>query len=81
MNPQLNRILVRQAHAIISDLLSKGVNVISDSQHVNPRFCVDEVQIAVRHKVHVETFTVNLPDLTVGASVLSAEMIASGTAT
>ena len=43
MNPQLNRILVRQAHTIISDLLAKGVNVISDSQHVNPRFCVDEV--------------------------------------
>lgn len=61
MNPQLNRILVRQAHAIISDLLSKGVNVISDSQHVNPRFCVDEVQIAVRHKAHVETFTFNTP--------------------
>lgn len=61
MNPQLNRILVRQAHAIISDLLAKGVNVISDSQHVNPRFCVDEVQIAVRHKAHVETFTFNTP--------------------
>lgn len=61
MNPQLNRILVRQAHTIISDLLAKGVNVISDSQHVNPRFCVDEVQIAVRHKAHVETFTFNTP--------------------
>lgn len=61
MNPQLNRILVRQAHTIISDLLAKGVNVISDSQHVNPRFCVDEVQIAVRHKAHVETFTFNMP--------------------
>lgn len=61
MNPQLNRILVRQAHTIISDLLSKGVNVISDSQHVNPRFCVDEVQIAARHKAHVETFTFNTP--------------------
>ena len=61
MNPQLNRILVRQAHAIISDLLAKGVNVISDSQHVNPRFCVDEVQIAARHKAHVETFTFNTP--------------------
>lgn len=61
MNPQLNRLLVRQAHTIISDLLAKGVNVISDSQHVNPRFCVDEVQIAVRHKAHVETFTFNMP--------------------
>lgn len=61
MNPQLNRILVRQAHTIISDLLAKGVNVISDSQHVNPRFCVDEVQIAARHKAHVETFTFNTP--------------------
>lgn len=59
MNPQLNRILVRQAHTIISDLLAKGVNVISDSQHVNPRFCVNEVQIAVRHKAHVETMTFN----------------------
>lgn len=61
MNPQLNRILVRQAHTIISDLLAKGVNVISDSQHVNPRFCVDEIRIAARHKAHVETITFNVP--------------------
>lgn len=57
MNQQMNRLLVRQAHTIISDLLAKGVNVISDSQHVNPRFCVDEVRIASRHKAHVETVT------------------------
>lgn len=61
MNPQMNRILVRQAHTIISDLLAKGVNVISDSQHVNPRFCVDEVRIASRHKAHVETVTFDVP--------------------
>lgn len=51
----------RQAHTIISDLLAKGVNVISDSQHVNPRFCVDEVRIASRHKAHVETVTFDVP--------------------
>lgn len=61
MNPQMNRLLVRQAHTIISDLLAKGVNVISDSQHVNPRFCVDEVRIASRHKAHVETVTFDVP--------------------
>lgn len=61
MNPQMNRLLVRQAHTIISDLLAKGVNVISDSQHVNPRFCVDEVRIASRHKAHVETVTLDVP--------------------
>lgn len=61
MNPQMNRLLVRQAHTIVSDLLAKGVNVISDSQHVNPRFCVDEVRIASRHKAHVETVTFDVP--------------------
>lgn len=61
MNTQMNRLLVRQAHTIISDLLAKGVNVISDSQHVNPRFCVDEVRIASRHKAHVETVTFDVP--------------------
>lgn len=61
MNPQLNRLLARQTHTIISDLLAKGVNVISDSQHVNPRFCVDEARIAARHKAHIETVTFNAP--------------------
>ena len=61
MNPQMNRLLVRQAHTIVSDLLAKGVNVISDSQHVNPRFCVDEMRIASRHKAHVETVTFDVP--------------------
>lgn len=61
MNPQTNRLITRQAHTIISDLLAKGMNVISDSQHANPRFCVDEVRIAMERKAHIKTVTFDMP--------------------
>lgn len=61
MTPQMNRLLVRQANMFIDSLLAKGVNVISDAQHVNPKFCVDEVRIALRRKARVETVTFDAP--------------------
>lgn len=57
MDPRMNRLLIRQAHTIIGDLLRKGVNVISDAQHADPRFFAEEVQIAARNKANVKAIS------------------------
>lgn len=59
MDPRMNRLLIRQAHTIIGDLLKKGVNVISDAQHADPRFFAEEVQIAARNKANAKTIAFN----------------------
>lgn len=61
MTPQMNRLLVRQADTLIDGLLAKGVNVISDAQHADPKYCAAEAGIALRHKARVETVTFDEP--------------------
>lgn len=61
MNPRMSRLLARQALTLIDNLLAENVNVISDSQHVNPEYCVEELRIAGRHDARVETVTFDMP--------------------
>lgn len=61
MSPQMGRMLARQANMLIDNLLAEGVNVISDSQHVNPEYCMEELRIAQRYDARVETVTFDVP--------------------
>lgn len=61
MNPRMGRLLARQALTLIDSLLAENVNVISDSQHVNPGFCVEELNIARRYDAKIRTVTFDVP--------------------
>lgn len=62
--------------ASIEDVVAKTSMVDLENMALD-----DRTPTAVLNNLATTEYGVNLPDLTVGASVLSAEMIASGTAT